>query len=189
MGNIIDMASFEHLRSQQKPLRYTCSKTGVTFPVIYKVLIPDAEMEGDQPVFTGEFLAYYQLKEQPRHGNSDLPGFPPSPATKISTLQAEDALYLDVLHFSNKDEAEGFKKACFHLGMEMEHVSWTESEQGAFVLLTREGNTKNNGHIIYRTSKNEFIEMLGMLLPCEYIAAFNSAGEIVPFKDIEDYIE
>ncbi len=189
MGNIIDMASFEHLRGQQKPLRYNCPKTGVTFPVIYKVLIPGAEMEGDQPVFTGEFIAYYQLKEKPRHGNSDLPGFPPSPATKISTLQTEDEFYLDVMHFSNKDQAEGFKKACFHLGMVMEHISWMENEQGAFVLLTREGDTKKNGHIIYRTSKNEFIEKLGMLLPCEYIAAFNSAGEIVPLKDIDDYQE
>jgi len=189
MGNIIDMASFEHLRGQQKPLRYTCPKTGITFPIIYKVLIPDAEMEGDQPIFTGEFTEYYQLKEQPRHGNSDLPGFPPSPALKISTLQPNDAFYLDLLHFSNNDQAEGFRKACFHLGMEIEHVSWTESEQGSFVLLTRKGEPKKNGHILYRSSKNEFIGMLRMLLPCEYIAAFNVEGDIVPLKDIEDYSE
>jgi len=185
MGNIIDMASFEHLRGQQKPLRYTCAKTGITFPIIYKVLIPDAEMESEQPVFTGEYMEYYQLKEQPRHGNSDLPGFPPSPASKISTLQAADDFYLDLVHFSNKDEAEGFKRACFYLGMEMEHISWIESEQGAFVLLTRKDNEKKNGHIIYRSRKNEYVDMLGMLLPCEYAAAFNSTGEIVPLKHIE----
>jgi len=71
--------------------------------------------------------------------------------------------------------------------MEMEHVSWIEGEQGVFVLLTRKDNANKNGHIIYRSRKNEYVDMLGMLLPCEYAAAFNSRGEIVPLKDIESW--
>lgn len=186
MGNIIDMASFEHLRGQKKPARYTCPKTNVTFPVIYKVLIPDGEMDGDTPYFTGTFSAYYQLQETPCYGNSDLPGFPPSSATQISTLQTDDAFYLDVIHIANKEQGEGFRKAFYHLGMDSESLSWIEDQQGTFVLLTRKESSKKNGHILYHTSKDEYIAMLKRMMPCEYIAAFDSEHELVPLKSLKD---
>jgi hypothetical protein len=185
MGKIIDMASFEHLRGQKKSLRYTCPKTNVTFPVIYKVLIPDGEMDGDTPYFTGTFSSYYQLHEKPCYGNSDLPGFPPSSATQISTLQADDAFHLDVIHIANKEQGEGFRKACYHLAIDAESMSWIENKQGTFALLKREGSKKNS-HILYYTSKDEYIEMLSRTLPCEYVAAFNCEGEIVPMKNLQN---
>lgn len=180
------MASFEHLRGQKKSLRYTCPKTNVTFPVIYKVLIPDGEMDGDTPYFTGSFSSYYQLHEKPCYGNSDLPGFPPSSATQISTLQADDAFHLDLIHIANREQGEGFRRACYHLGMDAENLSWFENQQGAFILLVRGGGSKKDGHILYRSNKDEYIDMLQRTLPCEYVAAFNSAGEIVKLKEIDD---
>lgn len=189
MGNIIDMASFEHLRGAKRPNssgRYTCPSTNVTFPKIYKVLIPEGEMVDDQPKFTGEFSAHYQLTTIPNNGTSDLPGFPASPATEICTLQSEDDFYLDVVHFENKEQGLGFREACFHLGMEIEHVSWLDSDQGTFILLTRQNSPKKNGHIIYRSSKSEYIEMLNRVMDCVYVSAFNSDGEIVFLESIED---
>lgn len=186
MGNVIDMASFEHLRSRDKSSQYTCPKTNVTFPAIYKVLVPDGDMDGDKPYFTGTFSAYYQLKEEPCYGNSDLPGFPESSATKINAIQADDKFYLDLVHIKDKEQSEGFKKACFHLGMNLEVVSWVEGEQGTFILLTRRGASKKNGHILYHTSKNEYIEQLGGVMPCDYVAALNAQSEIVPLANIAD---
>lgn len=186
MGNVIDMASFEHLRSRDKSSQYTCPKTNVTFPVIYKVLVPDGDMDGDRPYFTGTFSAYYQLKEEPCYGNSDLPGFPESSATKINAIQPDDKFYLDFVYIKNKEQAEGFKKACFHLGMNLEVVSWMGGEQGIFVLLTRKNAPKKNGHILYYTSKDEYIERLDRIMPCDYVAAFNSNGEVVPLGEIEE---
>lgn len=181
------MASFEHFRGQRKPARYTCPKTNVTFPLIYKVMIPHAEIGDDgQPTFTGEFDAYYQLTEIPCYENSTLRGFPPSSATTLSTLQAEEEFHLEVLHFANKETAQGFRQACFHLGMELDQVSWMEDIQGAFVLLTRNENAKKNGHIIYRSSKDEYISMLMQFLPCEYVAAFNSKSELVTIPETEE---
>lgn len=186
------MASFEHLRGAQKPNTdegYTCPSSNVKFPNIYKVMIPDGDLVEDQIIFAGSFTANYQLTETPNSGISDFPGFPPSPATKIRTLQADDAFYLDVVHFPNKEQAQGFRQACFHLGMELEHLSWLESDQGVFILLTRQDSQKKSGHIIYRSSKSEYIEMLGRHMECVCVSVFNSAGEIVPLKNIEDYAD
>ncbi len=47
MGDIIDMASFEHLRRSNSDDRYTCPKTNVTFPHIYKVMVPDGDLVND----------------------------------------------------------------------------------------------------------------------------------------------
>lgn len=173
------MASFEHLRGRNRTSQYTCQKTNVTFPLIYKVLIPDGDMDGEKPYFTGTYTPYYQLTEEPCYGNSDIPGFPISSATAIAAIQPDDELYLELIHIKSKDQAEGFRNACFHLGMDLEVVSWLENEQGAFVLLTRKGGSKKNGHVIYHTSKDEYIPMLGRVMPCEYVAAFDSYGEIV----------
>ncbi|WP_312290127.1 hypothetical protein [Stutzerimonas nitrititolerans] len=189
MGNIIDMASFEHLRRSNTDDRYTCPKTNVTFPHIYKVMIPDGELINDQATFWGTFSAYYQLKEEPRHGNSTLPGFPPSTATEIATLQAEDGFYLDIIHFSRKERWEGFRDACFHLGMDMEAVSWTANEHGFFILLVKEDDAKKSSHVIYHSSGVEYVNELGQMLECRCVAAFNSFGVIVPYASIETYMD
>ena len=186
MGNIIDMASFEHLRRSNTSDRYTCPITNITFPAIYKILVPDGEIVDDTPIFTGKFRTEYKLKESVDSGASILPGFPPSVATKISTLNSDDAIYLDVIHFTNKDQALGFRNACAHLGIEPEHVSRFKDNQGVFILLRREGEPKKKSHIIYRSSKSSFIEALRCEMECEYVAAFNHVGEIVRLEDIED---
>ncbi len=187
MGNIIDMASFEHLRRSDTDDRYTCPKTNITFPHIYKVMIPDGELIDGQAIFSGTFTPYYQLKREPRHGNSDLPGFPPATATAIKTLQAEDGFYLDIIHFSKKERWEGFRDGCFHMGMDIEAVSWVANGCGMFILLTRESSAKKNGHVIYHSSKVEYVSALGQEMECRCVAAFNSSGAIVPYASIETY--
>lgn len=187
MGNIIDMASFEHLRRSNTDDRYTCPKTNVTFPHIYKVLVPEGDLVDEVPVFIGTFSTVYRLKEP--SSLEQIPGFPPLTATKISTLNAEDEIYLDVIHFANKDKAQGFRHACGHLGIEPEHVAGFKDDQGVFILLRRESAPKKAGHIIYRSSKNQYFEAMRSEMECEYVAAFNSAGEIATLKDIADYPE
>lgn len=183
MGNIIDMASFEHLRRSNTDDRYTCTKTNVTFPHIYKVLVPEGELVDEVPAFIGTFSTEYRLKEP--SNLEQLPGFPPLTATKISTLDAEDEIYLDVIHFANKDKAKGFRHACGHLGIEPEHVAGFKDHQGVFILLRREGTLKKRGHIIYRSSKNQYFEAMRSEMECEYVAAFNSSGDIINLKEIE----
>ena len=187
MGNIIDMASFEHLRRSNTDDRYTCPKTNVTFPHIYKVLVPEGDLVDEVPVFIGTFSTVYRLKEP--SSLEQIPGFPPVAATKISTLDAEDEIYLDVIHFSNKDKAQGFRHACGHLGIEPEHVAGFKDDQGVFILLRREGAQKKQGHIIYRSSKNQYFETLMAEIECEYVAALNSAGEIVSIEKVEEIPE
>ncbi|MDX1297041.1 MAG: hypothetical protein R3260_02205 [Pseudomonas sp.] len=187
MGNIIDIASFEHLRRSNTDDRYTCPKTNVTFPHIYKVLVPEGDLVDEVPVFIGTFSTEYRLKEP--SSLEQIPGFPPLTATKISTLDAEDEIYLEVIHFANKDKAQGFRHACGHLGIEPGHVAGFKDDQGVFILLRREDAQNKKGHIIYRSSKRQYFEQLRCKIECEYIAAFNSLGEIVPLKDIEDYPE
>jgi hypothetical protein len=187
VGNIIDMASFEHLRRSNTDDRYTCPKTNITFPHIYKVLVPECDLVDEVLVFLGTYSTEYRLKEP--SSLEQLPGLPPLTATKISTLDAEDEIYLDVIHFANKDKAQGFRDACGHLGIEPEHVAGFKDDQGVFILLRREGAPKKKGHIIYRSSKNQYFEAVRAEMECEYVAAFNSTGEIVPLKDIEDDLE
>lgn len=185
MGNIIDMASFEHLRRSNTDDRYTCPKTNVTFPYIYKVLVPDGDLVDDVPVFIGTYSTEYRLKEP--SSLEQLPGFPPLTATKISTLDATDKMYLDVIHFANKDKALGFRQACAHLGINPERVRGFKDDQGVFLLLYRNDALKKNGHIIYRSSRLESLEVFGAQIECEYIAAFSSSGEISPLSYIETY--
>lgn len=83
MGNIIDMASFEHLRRSNTDDRYTCPKTNVTFPYIYKVQVPEGELVDEVPVFIGTYSTEYRLKEP--SNLEQLPGFPSLIVTKIST--------------------------------------------------------------------------------------------------------
>ncbi|WP_312956087.1 hypothetical protein [Pseudomonas songnenensis] len=159
MGNIIDMASFEHLRRSNTDDRYTCPKTNVTFPYIYKVLVPEGELVDEVPVFIGTYSTEYRLKEP---SNLEvLPGFPALTATKISTLDADDGIYFDVIHFANKDKALGFRDACIHLGLASDCVRWFKDEQGVFLLLCRDDAPKKKGHIIYRSSNFQNIEALG----------------------------
>jgi len=183
VGNIIDMASFEHLRRSNTDDRYTCPKTNATFPHIYKVLVPECDLVNEALVFLGTYSTEYRLKEP--SSLEQLPGLPPLTATKISTLDAEDEIYLDVIHFANKDKAKGFRDACGHLGIEPEHVAGFKDEQGVFILLRREGAPKKNGHIIYRSSKHQYFEAMKAEMECEYVAAFNSAGVLVPIKNTE----
>lgn len=188
MGNIIDMASFEHLRRSSTDDRYTCPKTNITFPHIYKVLVPDGDLVDDVPVFIGTYSIEYRLKEP--SSLEPLPGFPPLTATKITTLDAADEIYLDVIHFTNKDKALGFRNACAHLGMEPECVHRLKDEQGIFLLLRRDDAPKKVGHIIYRSSDVQYVHGLGAEMECEYVAAFNSNGMAVSLQCIEeDYLE
>ncbi|WP_394238127.1 hypothetical protein [Pseudomonas anguilliseptica] len=184
MGNIIDMASFEHLRRSNTDDRYTCPKTNVTFPHIYKVLMPEGDLVDGVPVFIGTFSTEYRLKEP--SGLEQIPGFPPPTATKINTLDVEDEIYLDVIHFANKDKALGFRQACTHLGIEPEHIGRFKDDQGIFILLLREGAPKKKGHIIYHSSRYQYVETLRIEIESEYIAAFNTAGEIVPLIELQD---
>jgi len=184
VGRIIDMASFEHLRRTNADDRYTCPKTKVTFPHIFKVLVPDGDLVDDVPVFIGTYSTEYRLKEP--SSLEQLPGFPPLTATKISTLDAVDEIYLDVIHFTNKDRALGFRQACGHLGIEPEHVRSFKDDQGVFLLLRREDVPKKNRHIIYRSSNKQYFEALGCEMECEYVAAFNHIGDVVPMDSIED---
>ncbi|MDH1866184.1 hypothetical protein N5D83_05030 [Pseudomonas chengduensis] len=183
MGNIIDMASFEHLRRTNADDRYTCPKTKVTFPHIFKVLVPDGNLVDDVPVFIGTYSTEYRLKEP--SSLEQLPGFPPLAATKISTLDAADEIYLDVIHFTNKDRALGFRQACGHLGLEPEHVRSFKDEQGVFLLLRRDDAPRKVGHIIFRSSDVQFIHGLGVEMDCEYVAAFNVLGDLTPLQSIE----
>lgn len=59
MGNIIDMASFEHLRRSKADDRYTCPKTNVTFPHIYKVQVPDGDLVNDVPAFVRTSIRWH----------------------------------------------------------------------------------------------------------------------------------
>nr|WP_059390568.1 hypothetical protein [Pseudomonas toyotomiensis] len=185
MGNIIDMASFEHLRRSNTDDRYTCPKTNITFPHIYKVLVPDGDLVDDVPVFIGTYSTEYRLKEP--SSLEQLPGFPPLTATKISTLDAADEIYIDVIHFNNKDRALGFRQACGHLGIEPQYVRSFKDEQGVFLLLCRDDVPKKIGHIIYRNSGLQYFDALGAQMECEYVAVFDSLGHAVPLIDIEDY--
>ncbi|QCT96197.1 hypothetical protein FEV13_04415 [Stutzerimonas degradans] len=187
MGNIIDMASFEHLRRSNTDDRYTCPKTNVTFPYIYKVQVPEGELVDEVPVFIGTYSTEYRLKEP--SNLEQLPGFPSLIVTKISTLDADAEIYLDVIHFANKERAIGFRQACAHLGIEPESVRGFEDAQGVFLLLRRDNPTKKQGHIIYRSSKLQYFDQLGAEIECDYVAAFNDRGVIVPLADIEDFEE
>jgi hypothetical protein len=184
VGNIIDMASFEHLRRSNADDRYTCPKTNITFPHIYKVLVPECDLVDEVLVFLGTYSTEYRLKEP--SSLEQLPGLPPLIATKISTLDAEDEIYLDVIHFANKDKAQGFRHACGHLGIEPERVAGFKDDQGVFILLRREGVPKKQGHIIYRSSKTQYFEALMAEVECEYVAAFNCFGCIIEYKVIDD---
>lgn len=185
MGNIIDMASFEHLRRSNTDDRYTCAKTNVTFPYIYKVLVPDGELVDEVPVFIGTYSTEYRLKEP--SSLEQILGFPPLTATKISTLDADDEIYLDLIHFTNKERAIGFRQACVHLGIEPESIRGFEDDQGAFVLLRRDSPSKKHGHIIYRSSKLQYFDRLGAAIECDYVAALNYRGVVAPLASIEEY--
>lgn len=187
MGNIIDMSRFEHLRRSNTDDRYTCPKTNITFPYIYKVLVPEGDLVDGVPVFIGTFSTEYRLKEP--SSLEQFPGLPPLTATKISTLDAEDEIYLDVIHFTNKDRALGFKQACGYLGIEPEHICSLKDEQGIFLLLGRFDTPKKMGHIIYRSSGFQYFDALRAQIECEYVAAFNESGSVVSLADIEDYPE
>lgn len=183
MSNIIDMASFEHLRRSTSSERYRCPKTNILFPSIYKVLIPDCELVEDQPVFISTFSTEYRLKEPT--DTFLLPDFPPLTSTRVITLSTEDDIYLDVIHFTNRDKALGFRQACLHLGLDPEYVRSTQDKQGTFILLARNDCPKKSGHIIYRCNGFQYIEGLGAEMECEYVAAFDSSGNIVTLIDIE----
>lgn len=148
------------------------------------MLVPEGDLVNEVPVFIGTFSTEYRLKEP--SSLEQLPGFPPLTATKISTLDAEDEIYLDVIHFANKDKAAGFRHACTHLGLESEHVRGFKDNQGVFLILRIEGTPKKKGHIIYHSNKFQYLEALGCEVESECVAAFNSAGEIVSLKEIED---
>ncbi|MDU9406611.1 hypothetical protein RTH74_03300 [Pseudomonas sp. zfem001] len=135
-------------------------------------------------VFIGTYSTEYRLKEP--SSLEQLPGFPTLTATKISTLDAADEIYLDVIHFTNKDRALGFRQACGHLGLEPEHVCSFKDEQGVFLLLRRDDAPKKLGHIIYRSSDVQYIHGLGARMECEYVAAFSVEGNIVPMNCIEE---
>lgn len=184
MGNIIDMASFEHLRRSNTNDRYTCPKTSITFPHIYKVLVPDGDLVDGLPVFLGTYSTEYRLKEP--SNLEQISGFPPLIAEKISTLAATDEIYLDVIHFTNKERALGFRQACGYLGIEPEHAHSFKDEQGVFLLLQRDNAPKKLGHIIYRSSSTQYIHGIGAKMECEYVAAFGVDGEIVKIKDIDN---
>ena len=186
MGQIIDMADFEHLRRPNTDGRYTCPKTDITFPQIYKVVTPDGELEDDVPVFNGEYSVEYRLKEP--SSLEQIPGFPPLTATKISTLDADDDFYLDVIHFRSKEKAMGFREACGYLGMEPEDARLLKVDQGAFVLLRRNDAPKKNGHIIYHSTALQYFEAIRSEMECEYVAAFDASGRMVPLINIEDYL-
>ncbi len=183
MGNIIDMASFEHLRRSNTDDRYTCPKTNVTFPNIYKVLVPEGELVDEVPVFIGTYSTEYRLKEP--SNLEQLPGFPPLIVTKISTLDADAEIYLDVIHFTNKERAIGFRQACAHLGLDPESVRGFEGDQGVFILLRRDDAPEKCGHIIYRASSFQYINPMGCDMECEYVAVFNWMGEIVPLREVD----
>jgi len=68
-------------------------------------------------------------------------------------------------------------------------MSKFNGDQGFFILLRREGAVKKNGHIIYHSSKLEYIEFLRAKIEPEYIAAFDSAGKIVPLNNFEDNLK
>lgn len=182
MGNIIDMASFEHLRRSNTDDRYTCPKTNVTFPYIYKVQVPEGELVDEVPVFIGTYSTEYRLKEP--SNLEQLPGFPPLTVTKISTLDADAEIYLDVIHFTNKERAIGFRQACAHLGIEPENVHSFKDEQGEFLLLSMNNAPKKNGHVIYRSSNFQYINELRCSMECEYVAAFDSLGNIRPLGEV-----
>lgn len=184
MGNIIDMASFEHLRRSNTDDRYTCPKTNVTFPYIYKVLVPEGELVDEVPVFIGTYSTEYRLKEP--SNLEQLPGFPPLIVTKISTLDADAEIYLDVIHFTNKERAVGFRQACAHLGIETERVHTLKDEQGIFLLLCRNDAQKKAGHVIFRSGGFQYFDALRCSMECEYVAVFNSLGDVVPMDSIED---
>jgi len=184
VGNIIDMASFEHLSRTNADDSYTCPKTKVTFTHIFKVLVPDGNLVDDVPVFIGTYSTEYRLKEP--SSLEQLPGFPPLAATKISTLDAADEIYLDVIHFTNKDKALGFRQACGHLGIEPEHVRSFKDQQGVFLLLRRVDAPKKARHIIYRSADVQYIQSLGCEMECEYVAAFNELGQIIPCGILDD---
>lgn len=92
--------------------------------------MPDGDLVDDVPVFIGTYSTEYRLKEP--SSLEQLPGFPPLTATKISTLDAADEIYLDVIHFANKDKALGFRQACAHLGINPELVKGFKDDQGVF---------------------------------------------------------
>lgn len=92
---------------------------------------------------------------------------------------------IDVIHFTNNDRALGFRQACGHLGLEPEHVRSFKDEQGVFLLLRRNDASKKVGHLIYRSSVVKFIHGLGTEMECEYVAAFNAMGDLIPLQSIE----
>ena len=111
-------------------------------------------------------------------------------STKLGAIHsADDNIYIDVIHFTNKDKAKGFRHACGHLGIEPEKIRSFKDEQGVFILLTRDDNKNKKGHIIYRSSKRQQIENLQAEIECEYIAAFDSSGETAPIKEIDENLE
>mgnify|MGYP003109457286 CR=1 FL=1 len=184
---VIDMASYEHLRRKRigsEP--YTCSETGVTFPPIYKVLIPDADEINGAAVFSGTFSPYYQLSQEPRDSISEWPGFPESKVTEISTLDKGDEFYLDVIYFKDKKVAQGFIEACYHFGMMSGYVSKKSTEKGVFVLLTRTDDRRKDACILYHTSGHKLIELMNCEMPCNYVATFNYLGELIATPPILD---
>lgn len=67
-----------------------------------------------------------------------------------------------------------------------EFVKGFKDAQGAFLLLRRNDAVKKKGHIIYRSSKFEYIEGFGGSVESEYVAVFDSSGEVVPLSSVED---
>lgn len=117
------MASFEHLRRTNANERYTCPKTEITFPIIYQVVTPNADFVDDEVTFTRTFTTSYKLKAPSDQEQPIFPGLPLATATQSSTLEREDEIFLDVIHFENKERAKGFRDACAHLGIEPENLS------------------------------------------------------------------
>jgi hypothetical protein len=184
---VVDMASYEHLRRKRIGLEpYTCPETGVTFPPIYKVLIPDADEINGAAAFTGTFSPYYQLSQKPRDSISEWPGFPKSKVKEISTLDKDDDFYLDLIHFQDEKLAQGFIEACYHFGMSSDYISKKSSENGVFVLLTRRDDERKKACILYHTSGYKFIELMNSEMHCNYVATFNYLAELVPTPPILD---
>ncbi|WP_122531009.1 hypothetical protein [Pseudomonas viridiflava] len=158
---------------------YTCSKTGVVFPPIQCFQLPQGVAKGDAVVFDGTHVPHYQLSTEVGPANAEMMGIAQAPCVEVSCLGRDAEVAIEVFHFPNEEQAEGFFKAATHFLGDFDEIESFANDQGYFFLITTQGSVVKKGVISYITFHRAFVAALDEEVDVRVVASVDAEGNFL----------
>lgn len=181
--NISELIRKKQQRASKAPKRptgvgYTCPKTGVVFPPIQCFQLPQGYAKDFGVIFDGTYVPHYQLSLEVRPSNAFMMGIEQGPPEEVTCLGSNAEVAIEIFHFPNEEQAEGFFKATSHFLGDFDEVESFSNEKGHFFMITTMNSLVKKGTVSYVTYHRSYVPALEEELEVRVVATIDARGNL-----------